>query len=88
MAQSRRSPAHVCGRATALIRLAPARAGEAWAPSSDPTTPAAGESRSVTYASPSGQRRRRHPRSPCLLGGEAAPARPAVAGAGPGGKAM
>jgi hypothetical protein len=42
MAQSRRSRAHVSGRAAALARLAAARAGEAWALSSGHTTPAAG----------------------------------------------
>ena len=89
MAQPRRSRAHVSGRAAALILLAPARAGEAWAPSSDPTTPAAGEI-------PFGQLRQpiraavvaEASALACPLGGEAAPARPAVAQAGPGGKAM
>jgi len=89
MAQSRRSRAHACGRAAALIRLAPARAGKAWAPSSDPTIPAAGgipfghlcqPIRAAAAAEASALA--------CLLGGEAAPARPAVVRAGPGGKAM
>jgi hypothetical protein len=64
MAQSRRSGAHVSGWAAAPVLLAPARAGEAWAPSSDHTIPAAGGSRSVTYAGPCGQRRRGYPRPP------------------------
>ena len=83
MAQSRRSRAHVSGRAGALILLAPARAGGGLGPSSDHTTPAAGgipfghlcqpirAAAAVEVSAPA-----------CLLGGEAAP-RPA--GRGPGG---
>jgi hypothetical protein len=88
MAQSRRSRAHVSGRAAAPVRLAPARAGEAWAPSPDHTIPAAGGipfghlcqpiwAAAVEVSAPARP-----------LDGEAAPARPAMAGAGPGGKAM
>ena len=88
MAQSRRSRAHVSGRA-ALVLLAAARAGEAWAPSSDHTTPAAGESRSVTSCQPIWAAAAVQVSAlACLPGGEAAPARPAAAQAGPGGKAM
>ena len=74
MAQSRCSRAHVFGRAAALILLAPARAGEARAPSSDPTTPAAGgipfghlcqPIRAAAAVEVSALA--------CLLGGEAAP---------------
>ncbi|HEY1345198.1 MAG TPA: hypothetical protein VGF54_09460 [Streptosporangiaceae bacterium] len=86
MAQSRRSCAHVSGRAEALARSAPARAGEAWAPSSDHTTPAGNPVRSLMPAHLGGGVEVSAPA--CLLGGEAAPARPAVARAGPGGKAM
>ena len=88
MAQSRRPRARVSGRSTALVRLATARAGEAWAASSDHTTPAGAipfghlgqpirAAAAVEVSAPA-----------CSLGGEAAPARPAVAQAGPGGKAM
>jgi hypothetical protein len=89
MAQSRRSRAHVFGRAAALFRLAPARAGGGLGPVLRSHHPGR---RGIPFG---------HLCQPiraaaavevsalaCLLGGEAAPARPAVARAGPGGKAM
>ena len=89
MAQSGRSRAHVSGRAAALIRLAPARAGEAWTLSSDHTTPAAGGIPFCHLCQPIWAAAAVEVSAPaCLLGGEAAPARPAVAQAGPGGKAI
>jgi hypothetical protein len=89
MAQSRCSRAHVFGRAAALIRLAPARAGKARAPSSHPTTPAAGGIPFSHLCQPVRAAAAVEVSAlACLMGGEAAPARPAVARAGPGGKAM
>jgi hypothetical protein len=89
MAQSRRSRAHVSGRAAALVLLAAARAGEAWALSSDHTTPAAGGIQFRHLCQPIWAAAAVEVSAPaCLLGGEAAPARPTAAQAGPGGKAM
>jgi hypothetical protein len=87
MAQSRRSRAHVSDPAAALIQLAPARAGEAWAPSSDHTTPAAGGIPFSHLCQPIWAAAVEVSARARLLGGEAAP--PADRGpGGPGGKAM
>jgi len=89
MVQPRRSRAHVSGWAAALAQLAAARAGEAWAPSSGQTTPAAGESRSFTYASSSGQRPRwRYPRPPARWAASLPRPGRLRPRAGTGGKAM
>jgi hypothetical protein len=83
MAQSHRSRAHVSGRAAALARLAPARAGEAWAPSSNHPTLAAGGIPSGHSCQPIRAAAAAEASAPaCLLGGENCPR---SASHGPGG---